>query len=132
MSVLSPHNATYRVLSSFYYCHNYEMKLQNEIKCATTFEMLDVVFGKATRRRTQVHLWYNRFKEIREDANDVARLVRPSTLTIDENIEAVKQLILDNRRITNYATEQIIHHVVDKFQSTVPVKQTKRKICRKR
>ena len=44
--------------------------------------------------RTQVKLWYNRFKEV-----DV-RPGRPSTLTTDENIEAVKKMILDIRRIT--------------------------------
>ena len=50
--------------------------------------------------RTQVQLWYNRFKGDREDVNDDARSGRPSTSTTDENIEAVKKMILDNRRIT--------------------------------
>ena len=50
--------------------------------------------------RTQVQLWYNRFKEGREDINDDARTGRPSMSTSDENIEAVKKLILNNHRIT--------------------------------
>ena len=50
--------------------------------------------------RTQVQLWYNRFKEGREDVNDDARPSRPSTFTTDENIKAVKKMFLDNRRIT--------------------------------
>ena len=50
--------------------------------------------------RTQVQLWYNRFKEGREDVNDDYRPGRPSTPITDENIEAVKKIILDNRRIT--------------------------------
>ena len=50
--------------------------------------------------RTQVQLWYKRFNEDREDVNDDARPGRPSTSTIDENIEAVKKRILANRRIT--------------------------------
>ena len=45
-------------------------------------------------------MWYNRFKEGREDVNDDARPGRPSTSTTDENIEAVKEMILDNCRIT--------------------------------
>ena len=45
-------------------------------------------------------MWYNRFKEGRENVNDGARPGRPSTSTTDENIEAVKKMILDNRRIT--------------------------------
>ena len=61
------------------------------MKCARTFEMLSVTFAESTMSRTQVQLWYNRFKEDRPG--------RPSMLTIDENIEAVKEMILDNRRI---------------------------------
>ena len=71
-----------------------------EIKCARTFEMLIVAFGESLASRTQVQLWYNRFKEDREDVNDDARPGRPSMSTADENIEAVKKMILHNHRIT--------------------------------
>ena len=50
--------------------------------------------------RTQVQLQYNRFKEGREYVNDDTRLGRPSTCTTVENIEAVKKMFQDNRRIT--------------------------------
>ena len=56
--------------------------------------MLTVAFGESTMSRTQVQLWYNRFKEGREDAGDDARSYRASMSTIDDNIEAVK----DNRQ----------------------------------
>ena len=49
--------------------------------------------------RTQVQLQYNRFKESRKDVNFDARPGRPSSSTGDENIEAVKKIILDNYRI---------------------------------
>ena len=49
--------------------------------------------------RTQVQLWYNRFKEGRKDVNDNARPGRPNTSTTDENIETVKKWILDNHPI---------------------------------
>ena len=63
--------------------------------------MLTVAFGESTITRTQVQLWYNQFKEGRADVNNDAHPGCPSTLTItDENIEAVKKMILDNRRIT--------------------------------
>ena len=58
------------------------------------------VCGKSTKSIKQVQLWYNWFKEGREDVNDDVRPGRLSTLTADENIEAVKKMILDNRRIT--------------------------------
>ena len=62
--------------------------------------MLSAAFGESTMSKTQVQLWYNRFKEGREDVNNQARPDIPSTSTTDENIEAVKKMILDNRRIT--------------------------------
>ena len=62
--------------------------------------MLTVAFGESTMSRTQVQLWYNRFKEGWEDVNNDACSGRLSTSATDENIEAVKKMILDNRRIT--------------------------------
>ena len=43
---------------------------------------------------------YNRFKDGREDVNDDSRPDRPCTSTTSENIEAMKKMNLDNRRIT--------------------------------
>ena len=59
--------------------------IKNEIECARIFEMLTVASGLSTKSRTQVQLWYNRFKEVREDVNDDARPGRPSTSTTNEN-----------------------------------------------
>ena len=42
----------------------------------------------------KVQLWYNRFKEGREDVNDFTRLGRPNTSTTDDNIEAVKKIVI--------------------------------------
>ena len=58
-------------------------------------------FGKSTISRTQVQLWYNRFKEGKEDVNDDARPGCPSTSTTDENIEAVEKMTLD-REVADY------------------------------
>ena len=41
--------------------------------------MLTLAFGDSTISRTQVQLWYNRFKEGQEYVNDEARPGRPST-----------------------------------------------------
>ena len=62
--------------------------------------MLTVAFGKSTMSRTQVQLLYNRFKEGWEDVNDDARPGRLSTSITDENIEAVKKMMLGNRWIS--------------------------------
>ena len=50
--------------------------------------------------RTQVQFWYNRFKEDKVDVNDDAHPGYLNTITTDENIEAVKKIILNNHRIT--------------------------------
>ena len=47
--------------------------------------------------KTQAHLWYNQIKKGREDVNDNAGPGRPGKWTTDENIKAVKKMILDNR-----------------------------------
>ena len=62
--------------------------------------MLILALGKSTLSRTQVQLWYKRFKKGREDVNDDACLGRTSTSTTDEIIKAMKKVVLDNRRIT--------------------------------
>ena len=59
-----------------------------------------MAFGDSTMSRTQVQLECNWFKEGQEDVNNDARPGRPSTSTTDENLEAVKKMILDNRRNT--------------------------------
>ena len=59
-----------------------------------------MAFGKPTVSGTQVQLWYNWFKEGQEDVNDDSRSSCTSTSTTDENIEAVKEIMSDNRRIT--------------------------------
>ena len=59
-----------------------------------TFGMLTVMFGESARSRSRVQLWYNRFKEGRE-------AWPPEYVpTTDEITEVVKQMILNNRRIT--------------------------------
>ena len=54
-----------------------KLNVQEHLKCYT------MAFGESTISRTQVQLWYNRFKEGREDINDDARPGRLSTSTTD-------------------------------------------------
>ena len=72
--------------------------VKNVIEYARTFEILIVAFGKSTMSRTQVQLWYNRFKKGREDHASPGPLSKSTT---DENIEAVKKMILNSRQITS-------------------------------
>ena len=65
--------------------------------------------------RTQVQLWYKRFKESWEDINDDARPSRPSKSTINENIEAVKKMILDNTGSAKYLFLKIFKKKTTKY-----------------
>ena len=62
--------------------------------------MLTVAFGKSSMSRTQVQLWYNRFKEGREDFNEDDRLVARVHQQPMEHWSNEENLIFDNRRIT--------------------------------
>ena len=99
------------------------------MKYARPFEMLTVAFGESTISRTQVQLWYNRFKEGREDVRDDARPGRPSTLTTDKNIEAVKQMLLNNRRTTIREVGDDVGQVI--FTDVLGVKRMAAKIVPK-
>ena len=62
--------------------------------------MLQVSYGEYTVCPKNVYKWYKLFTEGREEVNDDARPGRPSTSTTNENIEAVKKIVMENRRIT--------------------------------
>ena len=69
--------------------------VKNEIKSTRT-EMLTVAFGKSTMSRTQVQLWYNRFKESREDVNDDTPPTRQQlmkTLTVESLLETLLMML---------------------------------------
>ena len=76
--------------------------------------MLTVAFGESTMSKTQVQLWYNLFKDGREDINNDARPGRPSMSITNENLETVKKIILHNRRIT---VREVAGHVGISFGS---------------
>ena len=62
--------------------------------------MLTIAYGESTLSKKNVYKWYKLFQEGRENVEDEPRPGRPSTSTTDENVEAVKEIVLKNRRIT--------------------------------
>ncbi|KAG5345301.1 SETMR methyltransferase, partial [Acromyrmex heyeri] len=73
---------------------------KNEIKCSDTLKMLQKCYGDDTLSKTQVYQWYERFKSGREAVEDDARPGRPSTLKTDENVDEIRQLLIENRKLT--------------------------------
>ena len=62
--------------------------------------MLNIAFGESTMSKTRVYELYKRFQEGREDVEDDERPGRPSTSIADENVDKVKEMIMNDRRIT--------------------------------
>ena len=97
--------------------------VRNGIKCCTTLEMLNVAFGECSMNKSSVYKWYKRFQEGREDTEDDERPGRPSTSTTDDNVETMKKMIMDNRRITIREVVRSIRSITWKFYA-VCVKQS--------
>ena len=74
--------------------------VKNEIKCNKVCEMLTKAYGESAMSKTRVYEWYKRFQDGREDVEDDERPGRPSTSTTDENVEKVKEMVMNDRRIT--------------------------------
>ena len=51
-------------------------------------------------KKTAVCKWVKRFSEGRESVTDEERPGRPTTSTTEENISEVRQIVLENRRLT--------------------------------
>ena len=63
-------------------------------------EMLTKAYGESAMSKTRVYEWYKRFQNGREDVEDDERPGRSSTSTTDENVEKVKEMVMNDRQIT--------------------------------
>ena len=62
--------------------------------------MLKVVYGECTVSQKSVYKWYKLFTEGREEVNNDTRPGRTITSTTNESTEALKKIVMENRRIT--------------------------------
>lgn len=69
----------------------------NEISCAESLKMLEKAYGESVLSKTRAYEWYKAFKEGREVVDDLPRSGRPSTSTTDDNIDKVKEIVMENR-----------------------------------
>lgn len=72
----------------------------NGIKCCEVIKMLENAFHESAMKKSAVNTWYKRFEDGREETCDDVRAGRPSTSVTPVNVDAVKNLVLQDRRIT--------------------------------
>ena len=65
-----------------------------------TYELLKTAFGDKCLCRSNVFIWFNRFKNGRESVEDDSSPRRPSTSKTDENIVKVRDVVRSDRRLT--------------------------------
>ena len=79
-------------------------------KSATeTYDLLKKVYGDECLSRTQVFMWFKRFKEEREEIGDNQHPGRPSTSKTDGNIEKVSEIVRQNHRLSIRAVAELIN-----------------------
>lgn len=72
----------------------------NEISCADSIKMLEKAYPDSNMSQQTAYRWYKAFKEGRTEVDDLPHERRPQTSTNEENIEKVKEIVLENRRVT--------------------------------
>ena len=70
--------------------------------------MLTKAYGESAMSKTRVYEQHKRFQGGSEDVEDDERPGRPTTSTTDKNMEKVKEMVMNDRRIT-------IREVADDF-----------------
>ncbi|KAJ8941799.1 hypothetical protein NQ318_015924 [Aromia moschata] len=94
---------TFPTLSSLDKSMKQRVNLKFLVKLGKTFTeayaMLKEVYGNEYLSRTQIFVWFKRFKEGRETTEDDPCSGRPSTSKTDENIEKNGKLIRKDRRL---------------------------------
>ena len=70
--------------------------VSNGITATESLKILQKCFGESILSRTQVFEWHKAFSEVVENLPHASR---QSTSVNDDNIEKVKKIVLENRRV---------------------------------
>lgn len=81
---------------------------RNEISAAETFRMVQKAFGEKSMSRASVFDWHKLFKEGRERVEDEPHQRRPRTSTDELHANKIKELVLQNRRLTTRELADIV------------------------
>ena len=69
---------------------------------------LNSIFGDEVPSRTSVYRWYGEFNRGRSSLQGEFREVRPKSVVVSETIDAVRQLILQDRHVTYCEIERTL------------------------
>ena len=73
--------------------------VKNGFNGVKTLEMLGNCFGSDTLKKTAIYEWHEHFKSGRESVEDDGRSGWPSTSKTDENINKVREMLINNRKL---------------------------------
>ena len=74
--------------------------VKNGFKFSQVHEMMQKAFGEQAMSRSRVHEWYNRFRDGRESLEDDTHPGKVATVITADNIAAVREVVVANRRVT--------------------------------
>lgn len=74
--------------------------VRNEVGRVDTLKMLQKCYGDNTLSKTTTNEWYLRFERGRDEIKDDHRSGRPSTSRNEENIEKVRSMLTENKKLT--------------------------------
>ncbi|GBM18417.1 Putative uncharacterized protein FLJ37770 [Araneus ventricosus] len=98
-------------------------------KTATvTHEMLVKMYGVEVVSKKCVFEWFKRFRDGKEDVEDEQRSGRPPTSTTPDNIERVRRMLPDDRRLSLRMIAEL-KISLDSVRNIVHEYLQKRKIC---
>ncbi|GBM28261.1 Mariner Mos1 transposase [Araneus ventricosus] len=99
-------------------------------KTATeTHEMLVTVYGVEAVSKKCVFEWFKRFRDGKEDVEDEPRSGRPPTSTTPDNIERVRRMLADDRRLSLRMIAEELKISLDSVSNIIHAHLQKPKIC---
>jgi len=93
--------------------------------------MLMQVYGDNVMKKTAVYNWVKRISEGRENVTDEERSGRPATSRTEENIANVRQIVLENRRLTVRSISVQVNNDRERVRKIITEDLDMRKVCAK-
>ncbi|UYV82427.1 hypothetical protein LAZ67_21002059 [Cordylochernes scorpioides] len=79
-----------------------------DISATTIHSKLQPVYENETLDRSTIQRWVQRFQKGDFDFDDKERLGKPSTVTTEQNLALVEEIVKNNRTITTYQLMKIL------------------------